>query len=393
MHFLGVELDLCDLRKIYNAAAKIRGEGEGLSSPDLLDKNGKERNDGKGRGLKDIQIPRLDTLVMNAGMFQISGLNWGPAVWHSIVDTKETLTWWDHNVPVVGKAIKKQILPSYDDEGNELVSEKEEPPLGEVFCANFFGHYILAHELMSLLNSSSSTNRSPGERGRIIWISSIEALDDSFNISDPQGFQAADPYRSVKRLTDILTLTADLPSVRKVAEPWFKSNDPKKEEASNKPSLYLAHPGIVHTSILELPIILLYCKLIAFYLARWLGSLWHPIQAYKGAVAPTWLVLSSQDTLDNLEGKDGGKTKWGSSTNALGEERVRRTWVPGWGLTGRVGVKEEMNLKGRKRGAVELTREDREDFEVLGREVWTEMERLRVLWEGLLEGDGFDWDD
>lgn len=392
MHFLGVELDLCDLRKIYNAAAKIRGEGEGLSSPDLLDKNGRERDDGQGRGLKDIKIPRLDALVLNAGMLSIERINWGPAIWHSIVDTRETVTWWDHNISIVGEVVKKQILPSYDDEGNELVNEKGEPPLGEIFCANVFGHYILAHELMPLLNSSRSTGRAPSDRSRIIWVSSIEALDDSFDISDIQGLQAHDPYRSVKRLTDLLVLTADLPAVRKIAAPWFQSNDPKKEEPSRKPSLYVSHPGICSTAIIALPFILAWCKVLTFYLARWLGSPWHPIQSYKGAVAMTWLLLSDQATLDSLEGEEnGGKTKWGSSSDAWGEERVRRTWVPGWGLTGRVGVKED-NQRG-KRGAVDLTKEAREDFEVLGALVWGEMERMRKEWEELMEGDGFDWDD
>ena len=41
-----------------------------------------------------------------------------------------------------------------------------------------------------------------------------------------------------------------------------------------------------------------------------------------------------------------------------------RTAVEGWGL-----------------GFLEVTREDRESFEELGRECWREMEALRVAWE------------
>ena len=124
--------------------------------------------------------------------------------------------------------------------------------------------------------------------------------------------------------------------------------------------------------------------MLAFYVARWLGSPWHPIAPYKGAVAPVWLALASQSTLDGIEEQD-GQGKWGSATDVWGRERVIRTEVDGWGFGGMVGAGSRFGTKGRRRDAKDLTVEEREKFELLGRGVWREMERLRVDWENMLK--------
>ena len=96
-----------------------------------------------------------------------------------------------------------------------------------------------------------------------------------------------------------------------------------------------------------------------------------------------WLALASQSMLDAME-KDGGVGKWGSCVSTSGEERVVRTEVEGWGVGGVVGA-ERPHRRSRRPGAGELTREEREEFEVVGREVWKGMEELREEWEGRLE--------
>ena len=58
-----------------------------------------------------------------------------------------------------------------------------------------------------------------------------------------------------------------------------------------------------------------------------------------------------------------------------------RTVVEGWGLGGRMGEGDVANRLGSKKGFREVTREDREAFEELGRECWRDMEGLRVAWE------------
>lgn len=49
-----------------------------------------------------------------------------------------------------------------------------------------------------------------------------------------------------------------------------------------------------------------------------------------------------------------------------------------------MGEGDMSNRIGSRRGFQEVTREDREGFEELGRECWREMEGLRVAWEEML---------
>ena len=58
-----------------------------------------------------------------------------------------------------------------------------------------------------------------------------------------------------------------------------------------------------------------------------------------------------------------------------------RTVVEGWGMGGRMGEGDVGNRIGSRKNFREVTREDRENFEGLGRECWREMEGLRVAWE------------
>ena len=125
--------------------------------------------------------------------------------------------------------------------------------------------------------------------------------------------------------------------------------------------------------------------MFAFYLARWVGSPWHTISAYKGACAPVWLALASQEELDTLERRD-GKGKWGSAVDWKGDERVMRTEVEGWGFGGKVRDRPKGEMrKGRRRGVKDLSEVEREEFEELGRRCWGQMEDLRKQWEGRLK--------
>ncbi len=51
-----------------------------------------------------------------------------------------------------------------------------------------------------------------------------------------------------------------------------------------------------------------------------------------------------------------------------------------------MGEGELKGRKGTRREFVEVRKEDREDFEVVGRECWRQMEGLRVAWEELMRG-------
>ncbi|KAI9649240.1 3-keto-steroid reductase [Ciborinia camelliae] len=434
VHFLGVELDLCDLKSVY--AATDRLVNGTIGSPDATTMDGlklptgspgtasysagipqdrwalsqKEGSDGEQRswgwGLSGIRIPRLDVVVLNAGIGGWTGINWPKAVWTVLTDMTEAVTWPTYKLAEIGALTKPQLSSTSSKESKNSNHEAtqpllngdspEEPPLGTTFCSNVFGHYVLAHELMPLLSRTASPSATAS--GRIIWVSSIEAQAQHFDIDDLQGLESHAPYESSKRLTDVLVLSRKLRSAGKVSSSWFDCSDvrvkepqPEEGEESEKqpptkllrPKMYVVQPGIFASEILPLNFVLVFIYKLVFYLVRWMGSQWHTIEPYTAAVAPVWIALSPDEILDTM---DAPASKWGSATDSSGKERVIRTEVPGWGWEGKTPktIDTGERRKGRKRDAVPLTREAREDFEVLGVKCWTEMEKLRKEWEGLL---------
>jgi len=340
-------LDLTSLRSVQNLAKK------------LLD-----------------STPKIDAIILNAGMGGWIGINWGNAIYAILTDTVQSMTWPKFKHSASGGTTKPQ-LPQ-----NEKSAEPE-PQVGEVFCANVFGHYLLSHYLTPLLSRSDT--------GRIIWVSSLEAYSSAFSMNDFQGIFSPLAYESSKRMTDVLALTSGLPATTAWVNTYFSRNaandvDDKSPWTHSlrirRPKMYVSHPGICATSIFPLPFILNILFIAALYITRWLGSMWHTCTAYSGACAPVWLALSPQSTLDQLEESE-GPGKWGSAIDQMGNERVERTEVEGWGYGGVVG---DVNLKkarrkGRMRGVEEVTKETRDDFVALGRDCWRELERLRVEWE------------
>ncbi|RAL17512.1 3-keto-steroid reductase [Aspergillus homomorphus CBS 101889] len=353
----------------------------------------------------DRTFPKLDAVILNAGIGGWTGLNWPQAIWGVLTDLVHTVSWPAFKIAPVGQLTARQT---------STLPVGEEPPLGNVFCANVFGHYMLAHHLMPLLqrcsspssSSSSSSDSGGSSQSRIIWVSSIEATLRHFSVTDLQGLRTKVPYESSKALTDILALTADLPATK----PWtsrfysFSPSPHNLEESeerdalppndthnSNKPNIYVAHPGVCGTAILPLALPLIWAMQVAFWLARLLGSPWHTMWTYMGASAPVWLALSSQTELDAAEApyraRGGGRVKWGSSCDRLGRDSVLSTEMDGWGHGGVVGpaVVEADRRRRRKRGARDLTAEERVAFEELGRRCWREMEELRVQWERILD--------
>ena len=428
VHFIGVEADLCDLKSVYALADTLVNGTVG--NPDATTIDGGELPHGSpgtksfsegakqdrwalsqepgsigamrswGWGLHDLRIPRIDVVIFNAGIGGWTGFAWIQAITDVLMDVIDAVTWPKYNLANVGAVVKSQLSPAGSKSGDggtqPLIpgQEKvEEPPLGQVFCSNVFGHYILAHELMPLLSRPAGPTSQRG--GKIVWISSIQTDQHAFSLDDLQGLKSLAPYESTKRLQDLLALTADLPSVKQTCAPFFNPANtttakptPKGKKTGTdkvvKPTMYTTQPGIFASDIMPLNWFLVACYKLIFLVARWLGSPWHPIDPYKAAVAAVWLSLAEPETLDDM---GGAKVKWGTSTDTRGHERVRKTEVDGWGWDGQVGNAEVIDgekRKGRRKGAVDLTREAREDFEVLGGKCWREMEELRVEWEGIL---------
>lgn len=329
---------------------------------------------------------KIDAIILNAGWGGWSGLDWPTAVFTVLTDMVNATTWPSYKLAKAGVTVPRQT---------KLAEEK---PLGAVFCANTFGHYMLAHNLMPLLRRAGNNKRNGA--GRVIWISSIEATTSLFNVDDIQALKSVAPYEGSKALTDILALTSDLPSTA----PWVKSflavdssqNESSEESSSTGPPPinYVTHPGVFGSSIVPLILPLWYCMFVAFYISRWLGSPWHTVTTYIGANAPVWLALSPQEVLDAAEKpyreNGGGYSKWGSSTDRLGNPVVANTELDGWGYGGvvdRPPVVPEDRTRRRKRGMKIQTPEDRLQFEELGRRSWQYMEELRVEWDRLLDAD------
>lgn len=315
----------------------------------------------------------IDVLILNAGYGGWLGLNWPVTLWTIATDFTQALTWPPFKLGAKGLLAKSQ-LPKQRGEGGEASSE--EPPLGEVFSANVFGHYMLVHWLMPILWRSNDA--------RIVWLSSLEAYEYSFDIRDLQGITSLQAYESSKRLTDILVLSSELPET-KVDFARFLENGRSKAVGmplGERPKMYVCHPGIVATSIFPLPFILNLLMTAAFYLARLLGSMWHTCSAYKGACAPVWLALSPRSTMDGFEKRE-GQAKWGSAVDQFGEERAEPTEVDHWGYGGKVPnpTVKGSSRRGRRTGAKDVSHIDLRDFKTLAAACWEAMERLRLDWE------------
>ncbi|KAK3343040.1 hypothetical protein B0H65DRAFT_576834 [Neurospora tetraspora] len=373
IHILSVQLDLCNLADVHRAAEQLVNGT--VSSP-------ANDNDAYFTSLTDVRIPRLDSVIFNAGMGGWTGLDW-PKVFHNIF-TKglvQATTWPTFKAATAGHVVNP--LPDVKDE--------KVPEMGQVFCANVFGHYLFAHKLVPLLSRSESDSSIPP--GRIIWESSIEPGWKNLELSDFQAIKTNAAYESTKRLTDVLSLTATLPSARPFVNSYLQPATKSSNSPATPPILYLVHPGIVQTTLFPLNAFMFFWYRVVLYIARWLGSPWHPITGYNGAVAPVWLALQEQEALDAVNAEH---VKWGSSTDWWGECRVKKTEVEGWGWDGTVETRKELKnekgergmgrkIVGRKSGATDLTEEKRVEFEMLGVECWREMERLRGEWEGRLE--------
>lgn len=319
--------------------------------------------------------PKLDALILNAGIGGWEGLNWGSAIYQILTDTVNAVTYPTFKRSGVGWLTKPQLPPAADG------SKAEEPPLGEVFCANTFGHYLLGHYLAPLL---ANHRRSEGTTGRIIWVSSLEAYGRCLDMDDIQSIESKQPYESSKRLTDVLAITSTLESTAPMVNQYLGvSQDASNEKV--KPRIYVTHPGICGTTIVPLPWMLNVCMFLVFYVARLLGSPWHNVTAENGACSAVWVALAKQHDLDSME-KGGGVAKWGSASDLWGNIRVDRTEVDGWGWGGKVDGGRKK--KGRHPYAKDVTEKDLVEFKETGRKCWAEMEHLREEWEKRLAAAG-----
>ncbi|KKY34617.1 putative 3-keto steroid reductase-like protein [Diaporthe ampelina] len=393
VHLLSLQLDLCDFATVHAAASRLVGGTLAL--------------DGHDGG---VRVPRLDAVIFNAGIGGWTGVNWLRLA-HNLVTAGwvQATTWPQFKIASEGATVnplpsqqkQKQANGGGGDNDNDNAAV-----VGQVFCANVFGHYLFAHAILPLL----TRRRRGGEAGdadippgRLIWEGSIDGGRDNFCMGDLQALGTHAPYESTKRLTDLLVLTAGLPGSRTHSAPWWRlpaspGDDGREEEQQQQqqpPKVYVCHPGIVVTTILPLPFWLQCLWTFAAYVARWIGSPWHTNTSYNAAAAMVWLALTAQEALDSAGAES---IKWGSACDIRGNTTVKVTEVDGWGWRGKVeGLDDEdgaagllRKTKGRRSGAQLVTEEMRVEFEETGALCWREMERLRAEWEARMKEVGLN---
>jgi 3-keto steroid reductase len=222
-------------------------------------------------------------------------------------------------------------------------------------------------------------------------------------------------YESVKRLTDILALSATLPSVRPISSNYIRLPDNNSNTSATvshsdsstdvdslassttttttttPPNIYLTHPGVIASTLFPVPWFLIWAYKLALIVCRFIGSAWHTVDGYTSGRSVTWLVLEEQSALDDMHAE---RIKWGSSSNRACEALVKKTEVEGWGWEGRVedpaddaspGILNKTH--GRRVSARNVTSEELQRFEESGVHCWLEMERLRLQWEDILSED------
>ncbi|KAI0907806.1 hypothetical protein F4823DRAFT_601507 [Ustulina deusta] len=365
VHVVSVQVDLCDL-------GSIRAAADQLVNGKVTDPTGV---------IDDVRIPRIDAALFNAGLGGWEGLGW-------LKFGQQLLTLGllqSTTYPSFKKALPAAVLDSQKLLGGGSPKSSSPPELAEVFCANVFGHYVLAHELLPSL-SRANASEAPG---RVVWTSSIDAGYEHLDFDDFQASRYMAPYESSKRITDLISLTADLPSVQEASASYFTSSATADKPV--KPRFYVSHPGIVCTPMFPLNWFLYFWYWVVMHLSRLCGSPWHTVDVYRGACATSWLALADQSTLDAI---DAQHIKWGSSVTRTGHAAPKKTEVEGWGWEGHIegpgAFKQDeahgvlRKAIGRKWDAVPLTKEKKAEFEVDGRRCWTELERLRIAWETAL---------
>ncbi|TLS29846.1 hypothetical protein PpBr36_00814 [Pyricularia pennisetigena] len=380
IHLVGILVDLCNLRSVYAAANLLKEGGApavGSNCP------------------SSVRVPRLDSIILNAGYGNWTSLNWWKLFVQSVTKGFPVAFTWPKfkNAakgtlvdPLTGRILTKEQAIAEGRTTREL--------LGETFTANLFGHYMLAHALLPLLRRTPEQLREEAlSPARIIWQGSVTPGPDDFSMSDPQGLRHHDAYNCVKRLNDILVFSSTLPKPEPIATAYLLGDDNKDGSSNDKlvaPRMYLTHPGITNTSIFALPWLLSMAWGLVMYLTRWVGSVWHVGSPYNAAVTPVWIALEEQARLDEIEAH---RCKWGSACSRWrGTLGAKKTEVQGWGWDGRLAsdpngrpAESEKGFLSRELGrhwqSVELTQDALNEFEELGAECWREMERLRIEWE------------
>ncbi|OAA52954.1 3-ketosteroid reductase [Niveomyces insectorum RCEF 264] len=178
IHVAGLELDLCCLPSVYAAADRlVHGTVDVFSGID----DGPQHND---NSFVSARIPRLDSVVLNAGIGGFTGMHWGRFAWNVLTaGFVQATTYPQFKMAQRGLRVDPltgRYVSAAADAHEQPEQGLEDRTLGAVFCANVFGHYVLVHALLPLLRRSTVDDHHdvlpPPPPARVIWESSVESV-------------------------------------------------------------------------------------------------------------------------------------------------------------------------------------------------------------------------
>ncbi|KAG5353630.1 hypothetical protein C0989_004311 [Termitomyces sp. Mn162] len=242
------------------------------------------------------KYPYISHLILNAGVASFSRIDWIGAI-------KQLLT-----EPVNGVTAPNY----YHQHSGELSIDG----LGWVWQCNLFSHYVLYRSIQHLLLASPSHLGS-----RVVWSSSVEASPNFFDPEDWQNKKSGHSYECTKYQIDLISTRLDQLALQR--------------SASRRIRHFVAHPGVCSTNVADALIgpVLNFCKVLVFYLVRFLGSPNHTIDPFKAAIAAVHISLAPLAFVTLFDKRDGTTprpAKFGAETNRWGHERVGVMDVKKW---------------------------------------------------------------
>ncbi|CCH60898.1 hypothetical protein TBLA_0D04010 [Henningerozyma blattae CBS 6284] len=213
--------------------------------------------------------------------------------------TYKGIHWFKAIKQVCQEPLESVTTPNYR---MQYVGVKSKDDMGLVFQTNVFGPYYFIQKLMPLLAAGNA---------RIIWISSLMSNPEYLSMNDLQLIKSDISYEGSKRLIDLIHLGT------------------YKQLREKGVYQYVVHPGIFTSKSMTkfLNVVSFYGMILLFYLARYLGSVWHTINGYKAAIAPLHAAMMS------TEYEQDQRLKFGSATYRDGYEHVITEEIDSTGAT------------------------------------------------------------
>ncbi|KAG6831902.1 hypothetical protein H0H87_003553 [Tephrocybe sp. NHM501043] len=243
-----------------------------------------------------VKYPYVSRLILNAGVASFSAIDWVGCVKQIIKEPVNAIT-----APVY-----------YSQHTGEISLDG----LGWVWQCNLFSHYVLYRSIQHLLLASP-----PSLGSRVVWSSSLEASPSFFDAEDWQNKKTEHSYESTKYQIDLISTRLDQLALQR--------------PASRRVRHFISHPGVCSTNVANALVgpVLNFCKIVVFYIVRFLGSPNHPIDPYKAAIAAVHLSLASLTFITLFDDKNPNMTrpsKFGAETNRWGDPQVGVADVKDW---------------------------------------------------------------